>query len=118
MKDVAGAITIVCYYPKIPAIEEAKPVTDTTPAYSNITIRNLTATSTKDAGFIVGLPESPIKNVLLENVKITSERAGLEIRHVEGIKLVNVEIIPAKGEALIVNDAEIERVAMASSHRD
>lgn len=108
MKDVAGAITITCYYPKIPPVEEPKPVTKTTPAYSNITIRNLTATSTKDAGFIVGLPESPIKNVLLENVKITSDRAGLEIRHVEGIKLENVEIIPAKGEPLIVNDAEMD----------
>jgi polygalacturonase len=107
MKDVAGAITITCYYPKIPKIEEAKKVTKTTPAYSNITIRNLTATSTKDAGFIVGLPESPIKNVLLENVKIKSERAGLEIRHVDGIKMVNVEIIPGEGEPLIINDAEI-----------
>ncbi len=109
MKNVAGAITITCYYPKIPAVEEPQPVTDTTPAYSNITIRNLTATSTKDAGFIVGLPESPIHNVLLENVKIQSERAGLEIRHVRGIKLVNVEITPGKGEPLIVNDAEIEQ---------
>jgi polygalacturonase len=107
MKNVAGAIFISCYYPKIPAIEEAKEVTKTTPAYSNITIRNLTATSTKDAGFIVGLPESHIKNVLLENVKIVSARAGLEIRHVDGIKLVNVEIIPGEGEPLIVNDAEV-----------
>lgn len=109
MKDVAGAITITSYYPKIPAVEEPQPITDTTPAYSNITIRNLTATSTKDAGFIVGLPESPIQNVLLENVKIQSERAGLEIRHVEGIRLVNVQIIPGKGEPLIVNDAEVDR---------
>lgn len=109
MKDVAGAITFTCYYPKIPAVEGPQPVTKTTPAYSNITVRNLTATSTKDAGFIVGLPESPIKNVLLENVKIKSARAGLEIRHVKGIKLVNVEIVPGKGEALIVNDADVER---------
>jgi polygalacturonase len=109
MKDVAGAITFTCYYPKIPAIEKPKPITKTTPAYSNITVRNLTATSTKDAGFIVGLPESPIKNVLLENVKIQSARAGLEIRHVEGIKLVNVEIIPGKGEPLVVNDAHVVR---------
>lgn len=109
MKDVAGAITITCYYPKIPAIEQPQPVTKTTPAYSNITIRNLTATSTKDAGFLVGLPESPINNVLLENVNIQSARAGLEIRHVKGIKLVNVEVIPSKGEPLIVNDAELVR---------
>jgi polygalacturonase len=106
MKNVAGAITLTSYYPKIPKTDEPQPVTSTTPAYSNITIRNLEATSTKDAGFIVGLPESPIQNVLLENVRITSERAGLEMRHVRGIKLVNVEIKPRKGEPLISRDVE------------
>ncbi len=73
MKNVRGAITITSYYPKIPATDTAQPVTKTTPAYRNITIRNLTATSTKDAGVIVGLPESPIENVLLENVQISAE---------------------------------------------
>ncbi|TWU30475.1 glycosyl hydrolase family 28 protein [Bythopirellula polymerisocia] len=100
MKDVAGAITITCYYPKIPAIKQPKLVNKTTPEYGNITIRNLTATSTRDAGFILDLPESPIKDMLLMNVKITSDRAGLGIRH--------VEITPAKGEPVIVKDAEID----------
>jgi polygalacturonase len=107
MTNVAGAITITAYYPKIPATDEAQEVTETTPRYRNITIRNLTATSTKDAGFIVGLPESPIENVLLENVTITSERAGLEIRHAKGVTFKNVKITPKKGEAVIVNDAEV-----------
>lgn len=110
MKNVAGAITITSYYPKIPkTIEEPKPVTETTPRYRNLTIRNLTATSTKDAGFLVGLPESPIDNVLLENVRIESQRAGLEIRHARGVILDNVRITPAKGEAIVVNDADVER---------
>ncbi|QDV75342.1 glycoside hydrolase family 28 protein [Botrimarina mediterranea] len=106
MKNVAGAITITSYYPKIPATDEPQPVTKTTPKYRNITIRNLTATSTKDAGFLVGLPESPIENVLLENVTIDSQRAGLEIRHVRGVVLRNVNVTAAKGEPLVVGDAE------------
>jgi polygalacturonase len=106
MKNVAGAITITSYYPKIPATDQPQPVKKTTPKYRNITIRNLTATSTKDAGFLVGLPESPIENVLLENVKIDSQRAGLEIRHARNVVLRNVKVTAAKGEALIVGDAQ------------
>lgn len=108
MTNVAGAITITSYYPKIPATDEPQPVTKTTPRYRNIVIRNLQATSTKDAGFIVGLPESPIENVVLENVAITAARAGLELRHVRGAVLKNVTIRPAKGEPLIVGDSEVE----------
>ncbi len=76
MKNVRGAITLTSYYPKIPATDSAQPVTKTTPAYKNITIRNLTATSTKYAGVIVGLPESPIENVRLENVHDHGRRPG------------------------------------------
>jgi polygalacturonase len=107
MTNVAGAITITSYYPKIPATDEAQEVTETTPRYKNITIRNLTATSTKDAGFIVGLPECPIEGVLLENVAITSKGAGLEIRHARGVTLKNVAITPGEGKAVIVNDGEV-----------
>jgi hypothetical protein len=107
MKNVRGAILFTAYYPKIPANDSPKPITKTTPIYRNIIVRNLEATSTKDAGAIVGLPESPIENVLLENVAITSARQGLEIRHVQGIELRNVTITPAKGEPLTVKDAKI-----------
>ncbi len=107
MKDVRGAITITSYYPKIPATDTAQPVTETTPKYKNITIRNLTATSSKAAGVIVGLPESYIENVLLENVTITAEQTGLEIRNAKGVQLKNVKVTPKKGEPLIVKDAEV-----------
>lgn len=106
MKNVRGAITFTSYYPKIPATDTDQPITKTTPAYKNITIRNLKATSTKDAGVIVGLPESPIENVLLENVEITAEGKGLEIRHVRGIELVNVTITPKKGPPIVSSDTD------------
>lgn len=107
MKNVRGAITFTAYYPKIPASDSPQPVTETTPTYKNIIVRNLEATSTKDAGVIVGLPESPIENVLLENVAITAAGKGLEIRHVHGIELRNVTITPKKGEPLITSDADV-----------
>jgi polygalacturonase len=107
MENVVGAITITTYYPKIPETDEAQEATDTTPRYRDIIIRNLTATSTKDAGVIVGLPEAPIEGVLLENVKIASERAGLVIRNATGVELKNAKITPAEGEAVIVKEAEV-----------
>jgi len=108
MKDVRGAITITSYYPKIPATDTAQPVTATTPKYRNITIRNLTATSTRAAGVIVGLPESEIENVLLENVVITAELTGLEIRNAKGVQLKNVKVTAKRGEPVIVRDAEVK----------
>jgi len=107
MKDVRGAITITSYYPKIPATDTAQPVSETTPKYKNITIKNLTATSSKAAGVIVGLPESQIENVLLENVTITAEETGLEIRNAKGVQLKNVKISAKKGEPIIMKDAEV-----------
>jgi polygalacturonase len=109
MRNVRGAITITSYYPNIPESDAARPITNTTPAYRNITIRNLTATSTKAAGVIVGLPESPIENVRLENVKIEAEQTGLEIRNARGVKMVDVSIMPEDGPPLVLRDAEVKQ---------
>jgi polygalacturonase len=113
MKDVRGAITITSYYPKIPATDTAQPVTDKTPKYKNITIRNLKATSSKGAGVIVGLPESYIENVLLENVTIDAAQAGLEIRNARGVQLKNVKITAKNGEPIVVQDAEVSGLSAA-----
>ena len=108
MKNVRGAITITSYYPRIPATDETKPVTATTPKYRNIVLRNVKGTSSKAAGVIVGLPESHLENVLLENVDITAEQTGLEIRNAKGVELKNVKITPKKGEPITVKDAAVK----------
>jgi polygalacturonase len=113
MKDVRGAITITSYYPRIPATDTAQPVTDKTPKYKNITIKNLKATSSKGAGVIVGLPESLVENVLLENVTIEAEQTGLEIRNAKGVQLKNVKITAKKGEPIVVKDAEVSGLSGA-----
>ncbi len=107
MKNVRGAITLTSYYPKIPATDTAQSVTETTPKYKNITIKNLIATSTKGAGVIVGLPESHIENVLLENVTIAAEQGGLEVRHAKGVTFKNVKVTAKKGEPFLIKDAEV-----------
>ena len=107
MTNVDPAIVITCYYPKIPKEDTAQPVTDTTPAFRNIRIKNLTATCTREAGVIIGLPESPISNVVLENVNITATKTGLTVRNAKGVQLKNTQVSPKEGPPLIVQDAEV-----------
>jgi len=113
MKDVVGAITITSYYPKIPATDSAQAVTEETPKYQNIRIANLTATSTKDAGVLIGLPESRMRNVTLENVRISAANAGLTIRNADGVRLNKVSVTPKQGPPLVVQDAEVDEVGKA-----
>jgi polygalacturonase len=113
MKDVVGAITITTYYPRIPATDLAQPVTEETPRFQNIRISNIKATSTKSAGVIVGLPESRIRNVTMENVQISAAGSGLLIRNAAGVRLKNVRVTPKEGSPVIVQDAEVEGLAEA-----
>ena len=56
---------------------------------------------------IVGLPESPVENILLENVEITAP-SGLIIRNAKGVRLKNVKINAKNGEPFLVKNAEVE----------
>jgi len=72
MENVATPILITEYYPHIPDQDSAQPKTRLTPRFHDIRIQNLTATGAKTAGFIVGLPESPISSIQLTNVHIVA----------------------------------------------
>jgi polygalacturonase len=76
MKDVKNAVIISEYYPKVlpPDGELAQPVTRLTPHFHDIVLENVTAINSENAGAIVGLPESPVLNVKLRNVKITAKK--------------------------------------------
>ena len=118
MKNVHPAISIVCYYQystndKYPKNDPAQLVTETTPIFRNIHISNVTATSTQDAGFIVGLPESLVSNVVLENVHITAG-TGLTIANAKGIQLKNVEVSVKEGPPFTTENAQVEGLASAN----
>jgi polygalacturonase len=72
-----------------PPYDRPQPVTPTTPNIHDITIKNVTATGATEASRIVGLPESCIRNVVLDDVKITTSGAGLQLRNMTG-KFTNV----------------------------
>jgi polygalacturonase len=84
MKDVRTAILISEYYPKVlpPPDNQPQPVGRLTPHFHDIDIENLQATGSKVAGVIVGLPESPVKNVVLRNVSISAE-TGMTISNAQ-----------------------------------
>ena len=107
MTNVDPALTITCYYPKIPKTDTAQPVAPGTPSFRDIRITNLTATCPREAGVIVGLPESHVSDVILENVHITAATKGLAIRNAKGVQLKNVQIA-AQGPPFILEEAQVE----------
>jgi polygalacturonase len=72
MKDVKTALIISEYYPGVLPSEDLAPapVTRLTPHFHDVIIEDMTATATKNAGAIAGLPEAPIQGVTLRNVSI------------------------------------------------
>jgi polygalacturonase len=72
-----------------------------TPIFRNITVRNLTVTNAASAGRIMGLAESPIKNLRLENVSIAA-RQGFTIRHTKDLAFEKVRLNGETVEAAAV----------------
>jgi polygalacturonase len=102
MKDVKNPIVISEYYPRIlpPAGDvAAQPVTRLTPHFRNIVLQNVTATGADMAGAIVGLPEAPVRNVVLNNVSL-SGKTGLSIGYAV-VTGQNVKVMAAQGDAII-----------------
>ncbi len=102
MKDVKNPLVISEYYPRILPSESAvepAPVTRLTPHFHNIVIQNVTATGAAMAGAIVGLPEAPVTNIVLENVNLSGEK-GLSIGYAN-VTGQNVKIEAAQGDAII-----------------
>ena len=118
MSNVNPAISLTCSYANSSAgdtnppaaADEATKVSEKIPTYRNIHISNLTATCPKAAGTIVGLPESCISNVVLENVKISAAKS-FEIRNAKGVQLKNVTVTVTQGEPFKLENAEVSGLA-------
>lgn len=84
MKDVKNALILSEFYPRMfpPTPDPAAPITRLTPHFHNIVIENLTATGGKNAGTIAGLPEAPIRDVVLDHVTIDAQH-GMPISNAQ-----------------------------------
>jgi polygalacturonase len=103
MVDVRTAILISEYYPKVyPEGDVAPaPIGRLTPFFHNFIIENVKAIGSESAGVIVGLPESPVKDVLLKNVDIQAN-TGLKVAYAQGITFDNVKIKATTGENIAI----------------
>ena len=102
MKDVRNPLVISEYYPRILPPEGTvtpQPVTRLTPHFHNIVLQNVTATGAAMVGAIVGLPEAPVDDVVLEDVMLSGEK-GLSIGYAN-VTGQNVKVEAAQGEAII-----------------
>jgi polygalacturonase len=118
MTNVHPAISMACYYQdssqaKYPKGDPARPMTDTTPIIRNVRIANVTAASTQNAGLIVGLPESLVSNVVLENVHITA-KTGMTIANAKGVSLNNVKVTVKEGLPFMTDNAQVAGLPPAS----
>ena len=96
MTKVKNPFSIDCYYDKNynsdPAVDKANARTldSTTPTYNGILLQNVKTTDVCDgkAIFLIGRPESHIKNVTLDNVQISAKK-GIDIRFVDNLVFKN-----------------------------
>jgi polygalacturonase len=102
MEDVKTSILISEYYPK--AMPEgdvaAEPVQRLTPFFHNIRIENVKSVNSPWAGVIVGLPESPVKDIVLKNVDIQATK-GLQIAYAE-VTASNLKVTATDGKNITV----------------
>jgi polygalacturonase len=93
MTNVRNAIYFTEYYPDIPmaGTDTAAVVTFTTPSVHDVTISNITAVNSRSAGVLIGVPESPIHDITLENVNIQAQ-SGLTVRNSNGIHFTSSSI--------------------------
>lgn len=88
-----------------PTGEPAFPVTEKTPVFKNIYVKNLVSRNARRAMFFNGLPEMNIENINLENAFITA-RIGAEFSESKDINIKNVTVIPEEGPAYIFNNVK------------
>jgi polygalacturonase len=85
-------------------------VSETTPSFRNIYIKNVISRNARRAMYFNGLPEMNISNINIEDAIITS-KVGAELSESDGITFKNVTIIPEEGPALILNNVKNLKVA-------
>ena len=96
MTKVKNPFSMDCYYDKKynadPAVDKAnaRALDSTTPTYNGILLQNIKTTDvcTGNAIFLIGRPESHIKNVTLDNVQIKAQK-GIDIRFVDNLIFKN-----------------------------
>ncbi len=88
-----------------PTEEQLFEVTEETPVFRNIYVKDLVSRNARRAMFFNGLPEMNIENIHLENAFITA-RFGAKFSESKDIILNNVTVISEEGPAYLFNNVK------------
>ncbi|RNC66387.1 glycoside hydrolase family 28 protein [Proteiniphilum sp. X52] len=88
-----------------PAGGQPFPVTEETPVFKDIYVKNLVSRNARRAMFFNGLSEMNIENINLENAFITA-RYGAEFSESKDITFKDVTVIPDEGPAYLFNNVK------------
>jgi polygalacturonase len=88
-----------------PTQETAFPVTEETPIFRNIYVKDLISRNARRAMFFNGLPEMNIENINVENAFITAQY-GAEFSESKNISLKNVHVVSEDGPAYLFNNVK------------
>ena len=118
MKDIPGeAILFDMYYAsvdpvplsgdkRLPPKVETMPVSEGTPQFRNIFLKNIVCNGAAKAIFVRGLPEMNIKNIVMENMVLQSNE-GLDMTEASGIILKNVHLITKISDPVVnINNSQ------------
>ena len=98
MTNVETPIQITMYYTGGMKGDTAQAMTAHTPRFHDFTIENVTATGAKRAAVIFGLPESPVKHVVLRNVHLTAQ-SGADMQYAD-VSAKDFVVTAASGDAI------------------
>jgi polygalacturonase len=80
-------------------------VTEETPVFRNIFVKNIVSRNANRAMYFNGLPEMNISNINVENASI-SAKVGVVLSESNGIKFKNIQIFPQSGPAVSLNNVK------------
>jgi len=72
-------------------MEELLPVSEETPKFRNISIKNITCRGAHQAIYLRGLPEMNLQNIYLENINMTAKNGFTGI-DVDGVKVLGLKL--------------------------
>ncbi|MDE6341674.1 MAG: glycoside hydrolase family 28 protein [Muribaculaceae bacterium] len=105
MTDIPGEALIFDMYYGIKPGAPVPPVTEETPSFRNIFIKDVTCRSAGRAALFNGLPEMPMKNVVIEDSRFRADK-GFMLNYVDGLTLKNVTV-DVPGEKIVYGDGVV-----------
>jgi len=90
------------------ATGDVPPVTEETPLFRRISMKNITCRGAMQAIYLQGLPEMNLQDISFENISIIAQ-TGLACTDLTGLKIKGLNLVTEKGPAIcIINSGKIE----------